>query len=279
MRITALVENTSLRDDLSSEHGLSLYIQTQKHNILFDSGVSDLFAKNAEILGVDLSEVDIAFVSHAHFDHGGGLKTFLKRNSKAKIYVGETAFDGYYANEIIADEKDIKRRYIGLDQTLLDSGRFVFVGSRLQVDEELALFSGVKCRRLNPTGNADILKKSGEDYIRDDFTHEVNLLIRENSKTVMITGCAHCGIVNILEHLDREAGITPDFVIGGFHLSNPAQGGSEQPEIVDEIAAFLHSRKTKYFTCHCTGSTSYNRLKNVMGDAIDYLSGGRTLEI
>ena len=95
----------------------------------------------------------------------------------------------------------------------------------------------------------------------------------------MITGCAHCGIVNILEHVERTAGIIPDVVIGGFHLSNPGQGGSERPEIVDEIAAFLKSRKTAYYTCHCTGLESYNRLKADMGDQIDYIYGGRTLEI
>ncbi len=274
MRVTALVENTSLRKELGSEHGLSLYIETKRHKILFDSGATDLFAKNAEILGVDLSGADIAFLSHAHYDHGGGLKTFLRINDRAKIYAGQTAFSGYYANET-----DKPKRYIGLDPALSDSGRFVFVSDRLKADEELELFSGVKCLRLNPTGNADILKADGNDLVRDDFAHEVNLVIRENEKTVMITGCAHCGIVNILEHLQREAGIVPDVVIGGFHLSNPARGGSERTEIVGEIAAFLLGRETRYYTCHCTGMESYNRLKAAMGDKIDYLSGGRTLEL
>ncbi len=274
MRITALVENTSVRDELGSEHGLSLFIETTTHTILFDSGVTDLFAKNARLLGVDLSSVDIAFLSHAHYDHGGGLKTFIALNNHAKIHVGETAFNGYYANET-----DSPKRYIGIDPSLADSGRFIRVGNRLKVDDELELISGVQCLRLNPTGNRDILKKIGDDYVRDDFTHEVNLVIREKGQTVMITGCAHCGIVNILEHLEREAGIVPDVVVGGFHLSNPGQGGSEEPEIVDEIAAFLKSRKTKYYTCHCTGLQSYQRLKADMGDAIDYLSGGRTIEI
>ena len=274
MRITALAENTSVRDDIGSQHGLSLYIETQRHKILFDAGVNDLFAKNAEILGVDLSSVDIAFLSHAHYDHGGGMKTFLELNKQAPIYAGETAFGGYYANE-----KGRPDRYIGLDLALLQSNRFVLAGNQLALDNELSLYSGVKCLRLNPSGNVDILKKVGKYYVRDDFTHEVNLLIRENGKSVLITGCAHCGIVNILEHIDHAAGLIPDVVIGGFHLSNPAQGGSEKPEIIDEIAAFLKSRNTKYYTCHCTGLESYNRLKADMGDQIDYISGGRTLEI
>jgi 7,8-dihydropterin-6-yl-methyl-4-(beta-D-ribofuranosyl)aminobenzene 5'-phosphate synthase len=119
MHITALVENTAVRDELGSEHGLSLYIETDNHKILFDSGAADTFAKNAALLGVDLSAVDIAFLSHAHYDHGGGLKTFLSLNGSAKVYVGETAFDGYYANEIKAGEQTARRRYIGLEPALL----------------------------------------------------------------------------------------------------------------------------------------------------------------
>jgi 7,8-dihydropterin-6-yl-methyl-4-(beta-D-ribofuranosyl)aminobenzene 5'-phosphate synthase len=135
----------------------------------------------------------------------------------------------------------------------------------LTVDSELSMYSGVKCMRLNPTGNADILKRSGGNFVRDDFAHEVNLVIRERGKTVLVTGCAHCGIVNILEHIERVAGIVPNVVIGGFHLSNPARGGSELPETVAEIAAFLKSRKTTYYTCHCTGMESYSRLKTELG--------------
>ena len=164
MRITALAENTSLRDDIGSQHGLSLYIETQHHKILFDAGVNDLFAKNADILGVDLSSVDIAFLSHGHYDHGGGLKTFITGNNNAPIYAGETVFDGYYANE-----ENSPNRYIGLDPELSESSRFEFVGSFLELDEELSLHSGVRCLRLNPSGNEDILKKVGEDYVRGRF--------------------------------------------------------------------------------------------------------------
>lgn len=273
MQITALVENTALQDELGSEHGLSLYIETTRHKLLFDTGATSLFARNAKFLDIDLSLVDTAFLSHAHYDHGGGLKAFLHLNNKAKIYAGEEAFGSYFANEKSA------KKYIGLDQSLFPNDRFVFIKKRLKVDEELELFSGVKRKRLNPAGNADILKKIGEDYVEDDFAHEVNLTIREGGKTVLITGCAHCGIVNILEHMRSEEGIVPDVVIGGFHLSNPARGGNERPETVNEIAAFLQSLKAKYYTCHCTGLESYNRLKTVMGNAIEYLSGGRTFEI
>ena len=77
MRIISLVENTSVNDAIKAEHGLSLYIESKNYKILFDMGQTDLFLKNAKRLGVDLSQVDIAILSHGHYDHGGGLEEFL----------------------------------------------------------------------------------------------------------------------------------------------------------------------------------------------------------
>ena len=77
MKITSLLENTPCRDDMHIEHGLSLYIETAHHKILFDMGQTDLFAQNAKNLGISLTEVDYAVLSHGHYDHGGGLAAFL----------------------------------------------------------------------------------------------------------------------------------------------------------------------------------------------------------
>lgn len=87
MVIKVLIENSKLNNSFLCEHGLSLYIETNRHKILYDFGQTDSLFENAKTLGVDLSSVDIAFLSHAHYDHSGGLKTFLKVNKTAKIYV------------------------------------------------------------------------------------------------------------------------------------------------------------------------------------------------
>lgn len=82
MKITVLCVNTKSSDELVCEHGLSLYIETAKHCILFDMGQTDAYLVNAEKLGVDVSKVDIAFLSHGHYDHGGGLQAFLNVNAR-----------------------------------------------------------------------------------------------------------------------------------------------------------------------------------------------------
>ena len=92
MKCTVLVENTSLNEHYRCEHGLSLFIETAGQRILFDTGQSDLFAENAEKLGVDLSQVDFAVISHGHYDHGGGIQKFLDINHSAPVYIHEDAF-------------------------------------------------------------------------------------------------------------------------------------------------------------------------------------------
>ena len=96
MKITALLENTASDCCMLTEHGLSLYIEAQGKKILFDMGQTDLFYKNALTLGIDLAEVDIAILSHGHYDHGGGLEKFLEINKKAPIYVSSRAFEPHY---------------------------------------------------------------------------------------------------------------------------------------------------------------------------------------
>ncbi|MBQ1834756.1 MAG: MBL fold metallo-hydrolase, partial [Oscillospiraceae bacterium] len=87
MKVTMLLENTVCRDDVKCAHGLSMYIETQNHKILFDMGPNAMFLENAETLGVNIADADIAVLSHAHNDHCGGLELFCKRNDHAKIYL------------------------------------------------------------------------------------------------------------------------------------------------------------------------------------------------
>ena len=91
MRVTMLLDNIAADGRLAAEHGLSLHIETGKHRILFDAGQSDAFARNAEALGIDLAAVDIAFVSHGHYDHTGGIARFLELNEHAPVYVHREA--------------------------------------------------------------------------------------------------------------------------------------------------------------------------------------------
>lgn len=272
MKITALAENVSTTEDLGSEHGLSLFIETEAHKLLFDTGQGSLFAENAVKLGVDLKQVERCVISHGHYDHGGGLRTFLNLNTVAPVFIAQKAFGEYYANRA-----DGPKEYIGLDQTLLPNERFRFTDGYLKIEEGLELFSTVTGQTLVPSGNVDLFEKTGDTFTPDNFAHEQNLIISENGITVLIAGCAHKGIINIVESFHALKGKYPDYVVGGLHLYNRASGGSEDTEPVVAIGKYLVSTGSTYYTCHCTGEDSFNRLKTVMAGKIEYLSTGNQI--
>ena len=273
MKLIVLSENTSVSKSLESEHGLSVYIETSGHHILFDTGAGSVFKRNAEKLGVDLATVDRLVISHGHYDHGGGLRTFLEVNSHAKIYLHKQAFEAHYSKrpEGVAS--------IGLDETLLPNERFVFCGDQVVIDENIEVFSRVKAKRLFPSCNATLLMKCGDDFIPDDFAHEQNLVIQQNGKTMLIAGCAHKGIVNIVDACRDRLGQYPDYVVGGFHLSGSGGNRSETPDVVDAIGEYLASTPSRYYTCHCTGTENFHHLKRILGEKIQYLSTGDRISI
>ena len=96
MKWTVLPDNRSNDSRLFTEHGLSILLETEQHRILLDTGANDVFIKNAEQLGLDLSTVDYVFISHGHSDHAGGLRYFLEQNTKAKVIVSPDAISGKF---------------------------------------------------------------------------------------------------------------------------------------------------------------------------------------
>ncbi len=274
MKVYVLAENTAVSDAFGCEHGLSLLLETATHGLLFDTGASGLFAENAQKLGVDLAQVDLAVLSHGHYDHGGGLHTFLSCNAHAKIYAHKRAFEKHYASRLHGQIADI-----GLDAALLPNEQFVFCDDQTYIDDALTLFAGVQGDRLLPSGNHSLFMMENNALVVDDFSHEQNLIVHENGKTLLIAGCAHNGIVNILEHFHAMTGVFPDAVIGGFHLYSHGLKRSEDPALVTEIGKFLLHTKAQYYTCHCTGTEAFAGLQAVMGDHIRYLSSGDSCTI
>jgi len=254
MKVVTLMENTACREGLSFEHGLSLYLETESRKILFDAGQSAAFAKNAEHLGVDLREVDFAVLSHGHYDHGGGLQKFLEVNKTAPVYVSQYAFEPHYGTN----------GYIGLDGALQSSQRLRYVV------EETSVAEGITLHRIEagPMDTAGLLVE--EDGVRkpDDFRHEQYLLVEETGKRILISGCSHKGILNIME------AFRPDVLIGGFHFMKITKEGALQ-----KAAEKLLTYDTIYYTGHCTGKKQYDYLKTIMDDKLHYISTGTVLEI
>jgi 7,8-dihydropterin-6-yl-methyl-4-(beta-D-ribofuranosyl)aminobenzene 5'-phosphate synthase len=274
MIIKTLVENTSPSKEYKGEHGLSLYIETGSHKLLFDVGASSLFIENAKKMGVNLLDVDFVIVSHGHYDHGGGLRDFLNLNKKATIYLKRQAFGKYYAINSEGEEK-----YIGLDENLLESERLIFVEDYFVLDKGLELFSRLKKQEQISTCNQGLFRLEDGLMVQDDFRHEQNLIISLGEKTILLTGCAHQGIINIVESLKTIKSQIPTYLVGGFHLHSNASKQDEDPVLIQQIGQYLKDLKSSCYTCHCTGLAPYKLLKEIMGGQLQYLATGSCLEL
>ena len=273
MMVKTLVENTSRTEEFGSEYGLSLYIETKQHSILFDVGASGLFLENARKMGVDISEVDYLIISHGHRDHGGGLRAFLQENKRAEVFLHRLALEKYYAKRLNGEPE-----YIGLEGSLKQSRQIVLTSDRFFIHRGIQVFSNITQSKPLSVSNSGLLREQDREMVNDTFAHEQNLVIEEDGKALLVTGCAHNGIVNILEHFYSFKRRMPDIVIGGFHLFSRS-GGNESLHTIDKIGKYLMETKAKYYTCHCTGIEAYHRFKAMMGEKIDYLSAGSEIII
>jgi len=274
IRIVSLVENTSDVKTLKTKHGLSLYIETGNHKILFDVGPDSSFLENAEKLGIDLTEVDTVIISHGHYDHGGGLADFLAHNRSAKLYIRRCAYGAYYTR-ILGLYK-----YIGLNSETKKYQNIVFADEKCVIDRNLTVFSGVTERRLFSSANSSLCVKRDHKILSDDFSHEQYLVITDGENQVVITGCSHAGIVNIMEKFNREYKTGKNVtVIGGFHLYNPAHMKYESDDAICAVADELSALGYSFFTCHCTGQKAYQIMKEKMGERLSYFSTGKEITI
>lgn len=265
MKIITLVENTCGDERCVAEHGLSLYIETDKHRLLLDAGQTDAVVRNAEVLGVDLSAVDMVILSHGHYDHSGGILPFSQVNNTAQIIMQRNAIEPHYNGE----------KYIGIDNGILSLPNVRLIDGDIRLDDELFLFSGITGRRCYPQGNLKLSRLENGVKVPDDFSHEQCLVITQHGKSLLLSGCSHNGILNILDRYRELFNCDPDYVITGFHMMKKDGEHTEQErEVIINTAKELMKMHTVFYSGHCTGLPAFEMMKAVMGDKLTALHSG-----
>lgn len=267
MKIINLIEDTPGKEGCLYEHGLSFYIETGKHKVLVDTGATDAFLKNAEHLGIDIGRVDTVILSHGHYDHSGGLLAFAKKNPTAKIYMQKSAGEEYFS---VREDKNV---YIGIDKDILQLPGLHMIEGNRKIDEELSLFSGITGRRLWPKSNLRLKKKAGVSFVQDDFIHEQCVVISAEDKMILLSGCAHNGILNIMDRYREVYGTVPDVVISGFHMVQKIYS-DEDIKNIQNTAEELKQYPTVFFSGHCTGWEAFDVMKTIMGDRLREIHSG-----
>ena len=261
MRWTVLSDNRSYDSCLFTEHGLSVLLQTERHKILLDTGASDVFVRNAEQLGIDLSDVGYVFISHGHSDHAGGLRYFLEHNQNAQVIVSPDAMSGKFFS------KRGNLHSITTEWPEIGEDRLVLIDQTCEILEGLHVIAHIPQKHPMPKGNQNLyIQDADGNYIHDDFRHELALYVYVDG--LLFTGCAHSGLENILSACPWPV----HSVVGGFHLL-------DGQETVDEIKALAQRLKAKYpetqfYTSHCTGDNVFEVMKDVMAEQLHLFNCG-----
>ena len=274
MEIQILLENNSIDTHYKSKHGLSILIKHQRKSILLDVGPNKYFLENAKKLNLDLAGVELLFLSHAHYDHTGGLNAFFKVNKNAVVYLMDKIASKYY----------LKGRFFNFPIGLKIKKKF---NSRInQIDNDLALNNDIYFLKnsvleyAKPTFNKSLLKKDNKGVIPDTFDHEGILILEENGELVIFNSCSHNGLLNIIETVETKI---PNkkirAYIGGLHLTNPGTGQHEENEYLDMLIGKLLQKDIVVYTGHCTGKFVIDYLKNGLKDRIQEINTGMKLDI
>ncbi len=275
LKITTLIENNSDKSNiLFSEHGLSLYIEINEKKILFDTGQSGDFIKNAEKLKINLNDLDYVILSHGHYDHSGGFRKLVQNDNKSfKLIVGNGFFNKKYKliegeqykfNGNSFDEEFISQNNISLKCINQD----IF-----NITEDVIIFSNFERKNNFEILNKKFYIKGNGEYVLDYFSDEIALGIKHEKGLIIIVGCSHIGLVNILETIISRIGMTVYAIIGGSHLI-------EADELrLNNTINYLKEQDISIFRLsHCTGDSAVGKLKNEFGKKFAYNNTGNILE-
>jgi 7,8-dihydropterin-6-yl-methyl-4-(beta-D-ribofuranosyl)aminobenzene 5'-phosphate synthase len=273
VRITILCENTASSSGLIGEHGFSALIERGKGKILFDTGQGLGLVHNADLLGVDLKDITEVVLSHGHYDHTGGLKDLLQQTSGARITAHPHIFQPKYAR------RNGEIRYIGIpfSQEALEGW-----GGELRLSEDaVEIAPGIMTTgvvpRLTPFEGRDddLLIKTKEGYEEDELLDDLSLIIDTPQGNVVVLGCAHAGLINILTHIKTLTGEDSiHWILGGTHL------GFHGPERLEEVMGELRSFSIDNIgVSHCTGFFAGARLAQEMEERFRFCTVGTVIEV
>lgn len=279
MLVKVLIDNiasTCGSRKLFGEWGLSVYTEFEGKRYLLDTGASHLFAKNANVMGIDLSTIDVGVLSHAHYDHSDGMAKFFHVNKTAPFYLRKGAGENcYHAGKLFG--RIPYHYYIGIHKGYLKrfADRIRFAEGDMQIAPNVNLVPH-KTPGLEAIGErAHLSVKENGKYRYDSFDHEQSLVFNTPKGLFVMNSCSHGGADNIVKEIEATF---PDkkiyAILGGFHLFR-------YPDA--RVRAFAERLREldvqKIYTGHCTGDRAYGILRDILGERAEQMFTGMTISL
>jgi len=268
LKISILIDNYIEISGLKAEHGLSMLIEEGDHKILFDCGQSSQMVKNAKKLDLELGDLSQVVLSHGHYDHTGGLSAVLDLNNDIDVYGHPGIFDKKYSMKK-------QQRYIGIQEK---REFYENKGANFKLSNESSklaknIYTTGQIPRMTSFEKTDdsFMKIDNDEYIKDDVLDDLSLIIEKDEGIILILGCAHSGIINILKHVVKITGRDIFLlIIGGMHLAG------KNKHYVEKILSEINRYKIRNLApTHCSGVANLPLFKKYFGNKLIYGSTGK----
>jgi 7,8-dihydropterin-6-yl-methyl-4-(beta-D-ribofuranosyl)aminobenzene 5'-phosphate synthase len=276
-RITILCENSVGRRVGSGEHGFSAFIETNRGNYLFDTGSGYSIVSNSLALSKDLRTVNKIFLSHGHYDHTGGLPEVLKLKGEVDVH----AHPGIFLDRIhVVKENDKEtKRFVGIPykKNYLEflGANFIFNTNFTEVERGIFLTGEVPRRTSFEKPDPGLFAEVDRKMTQDIFPDDQSLILDSQRGIILILGCAHSGLINIINHVITKTGKDKfHAILGGTHLDFLT---SEQLEETIKILKKLDIERIG--ASHCTGMKAAFRLHQEFVNRSFYGYVGSVLEV
>lgn len=279
MIIKVVIENNA-GEGLCAEHGLCLYVEYKNKKYLIDSGASNLFATNASKMGIDLGEIDMAFLSHAHYDHSSGYPTFFEQNKRSKVYLQRSSINKQFF-KIAGPVK----KYIGIPKGMLEeySDRFEYVDGSIKIDDGIYIVGHSLDGILERAKHTHMCVVVDGKTQFDDFKHEQTIVFEEEDGLVCFNSCSHSGVDIAVSEVKKAF---PDkkikAYIGGFHMMGIAGAAScsySKEEVQKVAKKLLDLTDARFLSGHCTGTIAYDWLKEILGERLEAFHSGKVVTL
>jgi 7,8-dihydropterin-6-yl-methyl-4-(beta-D-ribofuranosyl)aminobenzene 5'-phosphate synthase len=260
--VTILVENTTPIPGFQGEYGFAALVAVDGKKFLFDTGSADALIKNAAAGGIDLAKIDDLVISHGHFDHTGAVVPFLQTGTGKKVY----AHAGIFIPRYIVLGEFKKKIGVLFPSEIINTNGAEFITTNEFTEIYPRVFVTGEIPRTNDYEDVggSFFAEDGDKLVPDTLPDDMSMVINHPGGLIIISGCAHAGIINTIEYAQKKTGQNKiKAFIGGTHLS-----GASEERMNRTLIELQNFDIEQIIACHCTGFDALVKLRNILGNKV-----------